>query len=392
MRKITSWLAVASLSFSAFIFNTTELAPVGLLTAISDDFNMDSAYTGYMVTIYAWTVAALSLPLTVLTAKIERKRLLTALFIVFIASHLLIGAAQSFEVLIVGRLGVACAHAIFWSITVPLAVRLAPEESKSKAIGALVAGGSVAMVLGVPIGTAIGQAFGWRVTFFIIAAIALLALLAITKLLPALPCHNAGNFKSLPILFKRASVVWIYVLIAVIVTGEFTAYTYIGAFLEAKGYERSVVAWLLLVGGGAGLLSSYLFGLWGDRFANLTLIVPLALLAAMLALLEASAINIYAVFFLSFAWGLFVVMIFMSLQSRLLSAAKDAADVANAIYSGIFNVGIGGGAYVGSLVSLSFSVSFVGYAGSLIVCFGLALCAAYLTRVSQKSAFLHHSR
>ncbi|MDR2639626.1 MAG: sugar transporter [Helicobacteraceae bacterium] len=384
MNKATSWLAVASLSFSAFIFNTTELAPVGLLTAISADFNMDSAHTGYMITIYAWTVALLSLPLTILTAKIERKRLLIALFAVFIASHLLIGLAQSFEVLIAGRLGVACAHAIFWSITVPLAVRLAPEGSKSKAIGALVAGGSVAMVLGVPIGTAIGQAFGWRVTFFIIAAIALLAALAIIKLLPALPCHNAGSFKSLPILFRRANVVWVYVLIAVIVTGDFTAYAYIGPFLEAKGYERSVVAWLLLVGGGAGLIGSYLYGLWGDRFAKLTLIVPLGALIAALALLELSAVSLYAVFFLNFAWGIFVVMIFMSLQSRILAAAKDAADVANSIYSGIFNIGIGGGAYVGSIVSLAYGVKFVGYAGALIVSCGLALCAAYLIHTSER--------
>jgi DHA1 family L-arabinose/isopropyl-beta-D-thiogalactopyranoside export protein-like MFS transporter len=378
MKKVTSWLAVASLSFSAFIFNATEFAPIGLLTAISADFGMEAARTGYMVTIYAWAVAILSLPLTVLTAKIERKRLLAALFTLFIASHLLIGFAPSFEVLIAGRIGVACSHAIFWSITVPLAVRLAPEGSKSKAIGALVAGSSIAMVLGVPIGTAIGQAFGWRVTFFAIAAVAALALLAAMKLLPNLPCHNAGNFKSLPVLFRRPSVVWVYALIAVIVTGEFTAYTYIGAFLEANGYDRSVVAWLLLISGGAGLLGSYLFGLWGDRRANLTLIAPLGALVAALALLKVSAISLYAVGVLCFAWGVFIVMIFMSLQSRLLAAAKDAADVANSIYSGIFNVGIGGGAYVGSIVSLAFGVHFVGYAGALIVSVGFALCAAFL--------------
>ncbi|MDR0665689.1 MAG: sugar transporter [Helicobacteraceae bacterium] len=378
MKKVTSWLAVASLSFSAFIFNTTEIAPVGLLTAISADFNINPAQTGYMVTIYAWAVAILSLPLTVLTAKIERKRLLIALFIAFIASHLLISAAGDFETLLVGRIGVACAHAIFWAIAVPLAVRLAPENAKSKAIGALVAGGSVAMVLGAPLGTAIGQTFGWRVTFFIIAAFALIAMGVIVKLLPRLPCQNAGNFKSLPILFRRASVVWVYALIAVIVTGDFTAFTYIGPFLEAKGYEGSSVAWLLFAGGGAGLIGSYLFGLWGDRYANLTLIVPLGLLVVTMALFGASAFNFYAALALYFIWGIFVVMIFMGLQSRLLAAAKDAADVANSIYSGIFNVGIGGGAYVGSIVSLSLGVSFVGYAGALIIGFGFALCSAFL--------------
>jgi DHA1 family L-arabinose/isopropyl-beta-D-thiogalactopyranoside export protein-like MFS transporter len=383
--NLRRWLAVFALSLSAFIFITTEIAPVGLLTTIGADFAMNPAQTGYMVTIYAWAVALLSLPFTLLTAKIERKRLLIALFAIFIASHLLISVAWSFEILMVGRIGIACAHSIFWAIATPLAVRVAPEGAKSKAIGAVVAGNSLATILGVPLGTLLGQAFGWRVTFFAIAVVASIALIVLVKLLPRSPAKNAGNLKSLPILFKRASVVWIYVLVAAIVTGEFTAYVYIGPFLEGKGYDRSLVAWLLLVMGGAGLIGSYLYGLWGDKFANLTLIAPLGILGVALAFFEAaSEVSFYAALAVSVVWGIVAFMIFMSMQSRLLEAAHDAADVANAIYSGIFNIGIGGGAFVGSIVTLRLGVNYVGYAGALIVCVAFALCAIYFVHVNSR--------
>ncbi|MDR1912075.1 MAG: sugar transporter [Helicobacteraceae bacterium] len=382
--KISSWLAVASLAFSAFVFNATEMAPVGLLTAIGNSFDMSAAHTGYIVTIYAWTVAVLSLPLTVWTAKLDRKKLLIALFCVFIVSHLIIGAAQSFWVLAIGRIGVACAHAIFWSIAAPLAVRVAPEGSKSKALGALVTGSSLAMVMGVPLGTLIGKAFGWRVTFFLIALGAALALLALIKALPNTPSKNAGNFKSLPFLLTRSSVVWIYVLTAVIITGDFAAYTYFDAFFESKNYESSDIVWLLFAMGGAGFIGAYFFGLWGDRFANAIVIVPLGLMSVALALLEPSASNFYAALILCLAWGTLGVMVFMSLQSRLLSAAKDATDVANSIYSGIFNVGIGGGAFVGSIVLRYAGVDNIGYVSSAIVAFSFALCAIYLTHSRRK--------
>ena len=132
-----AYTRVIALAFAAFIFNTTEFIPVALLSDIAADFSMDVTSTGLIITIYAWAVSILSLPLMLLTSRLERKRLLLRLFVLFTLSHVLAAVAWNFAVLVIARLGIAISHAIFWSITSSLVVRLAPINKGSQAIGML---------------------------------------------------------------------------------------------------------------------------------------------------------------------------------------------------------------------------------------------------------------
>lgn len=370
-RKV-AWLRVVTLAIAAFIFNTTEFVPVGLLSDIAESFHMQTAQVGIMLTIYAWVVAVMSLPFMLLTSQMERRKLLICLFVLFIASHVLSSLAWNFTVLVISRIGIAFAHAIFWSITASLAIRLAPAGKRAQALSLIATGTALAMVLGLPIGRVVGQYFGWRTTFFAIGMGALITLLCLIKLLPKLPSEHSGSLKSLPLLFRRPALMSLYVLTVVVVTAHYTAYSYIEPFVQnVAGLSANFATVLLLILGGAGIIGSLVFGKLGNHHASSLVSIAIALLVVCLLLLLPAADSEAHLAILSIFWGIAIMVIGLGMQVKVLALAPDATDVAMALFSGIFNIGIGAGALVGNQVSLHWSMSAIGYIGAIPACAAL---------------------
>ncbi|UTG72429.1 sugar transporter [Neisseria subflava] len=369
------WVSVCALAVGAFIFNTTEYIPIALLSDIGQSFDKPATEVGMMITVYAWIVALLSLPLMLMTKNIERRKLLLMLFALFALFHALSFFSWSFNILLVSRIGIALTHAVFWSITASLAVRLAPTGKTNQALGLLSTGTVLAMVLGIPLGRVVGQYFGWQLSFLLIGVCAAGVMLVLAKNLPALPSQNTGSLSSLPSLFKRRNLMLLYAMTVLIITAHFTAYSYIEPFvLQVGGFKAEQVTIVLSLYGLAGFAASYLFGKWFAKSQRLFMLGAVAVILLSALLLLPFASFPYAVYALVFIWGVAIVIVSLGMVSKVLAFASDATDVANSIYSGLYNVGIGGGALLGHYVTVWFGLSNIGIAGALLAAAGLAVC------------------
>lgn len=362
-----AYFRVFALAFAAFIFNTTEFVPVALLSDIAQGFDMPVSQTGLMITVYAWIVSLMSLPLMLVTAKLERRSLLLKLFVLFVLSHALSVFAWNYWILLISRVGVAFSHSVFWAITASLSMRVAPKGKQTQALGMIAMGSALAMVLGLPLGRIVGQWLGWRATFGVIGISALLVLLILAKLLPHLPSKNAGSLSSLPLLAKRPLLISVYAVTVLMVSAHFTAYSYIEPFVKnISGMSDNTATLILLVFGLAGFVASFLFGriyrFFPAKFITLSLIIITISLFCLLMFSQ----HIVLIFMLIFFWGVGIAAMSLGLQMRMLQLSPDATDVATAIFSGIYNIGIGGGALIGNQVMQHLGLENIGFVGAIL--------------------------
>ena len=376
------WLPLIGITICVFIFNMSEFMPIGLLTDIAADFSVSESTAGMIISIYAWAVAILSLPIMLLLRKMEYRRMLLMCVGLFAFFQILSGISNSYWMLVVSRLGVAVAHSIFWSIASPLAVRVVTPELQKLAISMVAAGTSIAMIAGLPLGRIIGLALGWRMSFVTIAVVSILALMLLVAVFPKV--ENPGTFTlgRLPGLFRIKVLVGIYVVVAVFVTGYYTGYSYIEPFMmQIAGLSESMTTIALTVFGLAGIIGSAAFTKCYDRSRFGFIILALGGMCACLFFLRASAAMMVTVMAVCALWGFFATMFNVSFQNEAIRASpSDATAIAMSMFSGIYNVGIAMGSLIGGAVTETASVGLIGYIGGVFTLIAVVFTVSYLIR------------
>lgn len=222
----------------------------------------------------------------------------------FIASHVLSGLSSSYAMLMASRIGVACAHAVFWSIVSPLAVRVAPKGAQSAALGLIITGTSIAMIVGLPLGRVIGLYVGWRTTFFFIAAVAAAVWLFLAAIFPRVPSRDTISLRKVPSLLGNPALVGLYVLTVLMVTGHYTGYSYIEPFLaQVAGLDNDWITWVLTAFGLVGIVGSLWFSRDYEKRPYAFMRFAVVGIAFFLLLLRLSAFGHFPVVALCICWG-----------------------------------------------------------------------------------------
>ena len=378
--SLRQWLSLVGLTCTAFVFNTSEFMPIGLLTDIATSFGISEATAGVMISVYAWGVMLLSLPLMVVASRFDLKRLLLAVVALFAAGQFLSAVAPTYPVLVLARLVVAAAHAIFWSIAAVVASRLVDATHGALALSMVATGSSVAQIFGLPLGRAIGLAVGWRMTFCVVGAVAAFVLVYQAFALPTMPAGERFTLRQLPELLRNPVLIAIYVTTVFMATGYYVGYSYIEPYLQRiAGLPATSITMALTVFGFAGLLGSISFSRFydGHRFGFLA--VMLTGVAASLALMRPAAVALVAVLAVCVLWGMSATAFNVAFQAEVIAATPASASaVAMSIFSGLFNMGIGCGTAIGGAVVEGPGIAFTGFVGATIAAAGVAVAALVL--------------
>ncbi|MBR7635520.1 MFS transporter [Janthinobacterium lividum] len=382
-------IALLALTLSAFAIGTTEFVIVGLLPTIAADLGVNLPSAGLLVSLYALGVAVGAPVLTALTGKIPRKTLLLSLMVLFTLGNLLAWKSPGYETLVIARILTGLAHGVFFSIGSTIATSLVPKDKAASAIAIMFTGLTVALVTGVPLGTFIGQHFGWRETFLAVSALGLVAFIGSLLYVPSNIAHSkpASLLQQVQVL-GQPRLLLVYAMTAVGYGGSFIAFTYLAPILQqVSGFSAGAVGVVMLVYG-----VSVAFGnIWGGKLADRkgpvsALKLIFLLLAAVLLLLTFTAPHPVLVVITVLLWGAVAFGNVAGLQVYVVQQAEHftprAVDVASGLNIAAFNLGIAGGAWGGGLIVEHLGLVHTGWIGAIVVlgAFGLTALSGRMDR------------
>jgi len=377
-------IALYALMLSAFAIGTTEFVIVGLVPTIAQDLSVSLPSAGLLVSLYAAGVAVGAPVLTALTGRMNRKLVLLGLMALFIAGNLLAWQAPGYGSLITARILTGLAHGVFFSIGSTIATSLVSKDKEASAIAIMFTGLTVALVTGVPLGTWIGQNFGWRATFLVVSALGALALIGSALLVPSnlkqsVPATLGQQFKVL----THPRLLLVYLITILGYGGTFTAFTYLAPILQdVSGFGNNAVSLIMLVYGVSVAVGNIYGGKLADRMGPIrALTLIFSGLVAILLVLTLSSTHPVAAVLTVLIWGAFAFGNVPGLQVYVVQQAErfvpEAVDVASGLNIAAFNIGIALGSVVGGYVVEGMALTDTAWIGA-----GFVILALVLTRLS----------
>jgi DHA1 family inner membrane transport protein len=378
-------IGLLALALGGFGIGLTEFGIMGLLPQVAADFGVSEPVAGYLISGYALSVAVGGIALTAAITRFDRKKVLLALMVLFIAGNLISALAPTYSVLMVGRIVAALCHGAFFGVGSVVAADMVAPNKRAGAIALMFTGLTVANVLGVPLGTLLGQQLGWRSTFWAITIIGIVALAGIRLLVLATPAPTETSLRTELGAFRRPQV-WISAAVTVLgFGGMFGGFTYIAFTLtEVSGFATTSVPWLLVLFGAGMFVGNFVGGKLADRALNTSLMVILALLTVVLvvfALTAQSKVMTIVSLLLMGAVGFASVA---GLQLRIMGYAQDAPTMASGANIAAFNIGNALGAWLSGL-AIGAGFGFVSplWVGAGVTVAGLVVLVAGSVRPSR---------
>lgn len=373
-------IALLALTLSAFAIGTTEFVIVGLIPTVAADLGIGLPSAGLLVSLYALGVAIGAPVLTALTGKLPRKALLLGLMALFTVGNLLAWKAPSYETLVAARILTGLAHGVFFSIGSTIATGLVPKEKAASAIAIMFTGLTVALVTGVPLGTFIGQHFGWRETFLAVSALGVIAFVGSWVFVPNDIRHTApASLAQQAKVLAEPRLLLVYAKTAIGYGGSFIPFTFLAPILtDVAGFSAGAVGWVMLVYG----VSVAVGNIWGGKLADRLGPIPalkiiFALLAAVLLLFNFAAPHKWFAVVAVLLWGAVAFGNVPGLQVYVVKQAErftpQAVDVASGLNIAAFNLGIAGAAWAGGLIVTHLGLMHTPWIGALVVLVSLAL-------------------
>ncbi|MBF2663489.1 MFS transporter [Listeria seeligeri] len=377
-KKVNPSLTLLALAISAFGIGSTEFISVGLLPLISSNMDVSISTAGLTVSIYALGVMVGAPVLATMTAKMNRKNLLMLVMVVFIIGNLISAFAASFAILLTGRVIAAFAHGVFMSIASVIAADAVQPSKRASAIAVMFTGLTVATVTGVPLGTFIGQLFGWRMSFIFIVAIGVIALIANYFLVPKnLSSAKSISLKSIGQVLLNKKIGIVLLMTAFGYGGTFVVYTYLSPMFIKMGYTANMIVVLLIVYGIMVAIGNTIGGHFANEKPAKALFVMFSLQAATLLLLQFTSPNPILGLIVVMLMGFFAFMSVSGLQLYVVELAErylpETVSMASALNISAFNVGIAMGAFIGGLVTEYIGLSYTPIVGFLMVLIAIIL-------------------